>query len=1784
MSDGWETADSGWETANDGWETAGEEPTALKGVLDVASSMPFALAKQFQGAKQAAGEFLGQDQWATDAIAARKQIEAEEKKVGVKFESDVANAAYGGVKSTLQAVPAIGAAAINPLLGMGMIAGGTGADAYGKYRARGGTKEEAALGGALEGGIEGATEALPLGFILKRLGKDGFINFVKGLAVREGFGEQVATIGQDAVDTAIANPNKTWTDYLKERPGAALDTAIATGVQVGLMGGASAAGRRLAPTQTSVSDDVKSNLDALDKAKEEQKRTQGEGTLYVGKDGDVTNELPRKIEESPEQLEAARTELQRQLQEKATRNVEGQQLEILDEAGNVIERPQELDLQPQATQAEAPISPASSKPDSPEFKEWFGKSTLTDVDGEPQVYYHGSDQDFESFRPNKKGLIFVSKSSNFVDSFPTKNISGEGKNTYPVYVRLEKPFKYYNREARIEVLDKIFSNPNLPTFQSGGRLIRYIPDVGNSNWAGTKQEINLKMERGDWFTLERPEVIKAIKDSGHDGMFVKEGGGDQIAVFDPNQLKSVYNRGTWSRDTPEISASNNSYMGAIPISGPDLTPNTVRPWNEFLEGLKTEANLRKAGGLPALDEARIRKMERYIRSQAFDDNAQPIALPESLIIPESGGQVDVKAMVSHIVNLEQVGPSARADLIALMKDIGPYIENVKIQLADTPKVSFEGGREVPAYYTSMDHRIVSGRDGFDVRTMMHELVHAATVRAIIAHVDSAGNPRKGAPQFITELNKIYNDIKAKAVPLKRVDSDKVDYYLNGGRIYGLENLREFASEVMTNRYLQKMMSEMKGPASPKPLLKRFFEAVSKMLGISNKGSETMLTRSMSLIGDIMEYQKNSAADVERLMGRFKGSENLRSLISEMGTNPDHPNATQSVKISTPEAAKAAQIEKVSGETYIPKNPEIDDNLIAKIAKEPDGSKTWNLTPGANARAELANSTLVKTVYQLMNNAYKRGEYNITKMVKPAQDTFISILRNPQKAIVSHDILMREMKKGNDYTAEELRGAGVSDDIIKAHLEFRAMMQDALEKQNRVLRDKGLPEVTALESYVSSRWSGPWRVNIKDSEGNVVWQVAEHSKKKAMDAVEWIKQKEPNLVYDEPKYRKGFERGDNVEAGYLDMLKVLDKDDPRVATLESIYKDYLLNNTENVSSQEKHFLKKKGVRGFAGDRAWSDTDIRDFFEQQFAYAENAYRWSEAQKSMEDVKKLINNKDLQESQKNNIQFSKEYIKNQLGFGKSEAFEAIDNGAARLLGTSPQELQKYMGAAKTLFYLSKLGLSLPFTVTQFLQPAITTPGWHSKLSTEGIKHNPIQTTFKSLYGGAQAALWHYGTFFNSPELTKAAEKTMSKLDIEAAKYMEANGVVDINPMTDIKKGLRPAAVNAVAAPFEFTIKHSEVVARSMAFMGFVDHLKQSGKYDLKSADGRLELFQKAEDMTNLSMTDYRTQERALVFEKMGLTGDAAATLHSYQINNLMQLLKFGQEAANGNPRPLFMMVAMQAMAAGLTGLWFIDDLDDLINNLKKLLPHDQYMKVKDFSLKNLMVQNLPDIASYGLVSAITGTNIHTRMNASDQIPMWPFESTEDPVKNVAGVFPFIQDTINTGMGLATAASPSSSPKERMAGLYAAAPTVAKGPMENLPQFERNGVSLNPKNLQEGQIRRTEEEKSLRNYGLRSIREQKQKDSEFALSKVERQLQDRVKSQSTKAMDYITSGDPKSAVEHLIKYDQLGGDPQAFINRIPQAKIAEVTTELQRRALQAQAGTKSSILKYQRYLQQVQ
>lgn len=171
------------------------------------------------------------------------------------IDSTLGQSVYGGVSSFLQTLPALAAVPFTDGASLlGIFGAQAGTAAYGKYAARGATPGQAFLGGTLEGGIEAATELLPTRFLVSKFGEKGIGAFVGGFLGREMLGEQIATASQDAVDTAIANPTATWSQYLAERPRAAFDTAVAVGVSTGALTTGSALFGKLRETGREVSD------------------------------------------------------------------------------------------------------------------------------------------------------------------------------------------------------------------------------------------------------------------------------------------------------------------------------------------------------------------------------------------------------------------------------------------------------------------------------------------------------------------------------------------------------------------------------------------------------------------------------------------------------------------------------------------------------------------------------------------------------------------------------------------------------------------------------------------------------------------------------------------------------------------------------------------------------------------------------------------------------------------------------------------------------------------------------------------------------------------------------------------------------------------------------------------------------------------------------------------------------------------------------------------------------------------------------------------------------------------------------------------------------------------------------------------------------------------------------------------------------------------------------------------------------------------------------------------
>lgn len=264
---------------------------------------------------------------------------------------------------------------------------------------------------------------------------------------------------------------------------------------------------------------------------------------------------------------------------------------------------------------------------NPVFAKWFGDSKIVnDDDGSPAVWYHGTARDITEFRPKQANAIFVTREPKFAHTFAVMSqewiannektaISAQreaellkeakdmaiedgfgprsksharavedhyeyllskeelanspaAQNIIPMFVKAEKPFRHFEVADVFEVLEAAFNDNK--TFKITLAQSRGVMNLKYN-------ELRDSLYEGAWNVIESPEIQALIRGLGFDAFTVVEGGQLNLAVYNSNQLKSVFNK--------------------TPTSNPDISKSTVRA--KYLGDLDAaqEAALEKAGAI-----------------------------------------------------------------------------------------------------------------------------------------------------------------------------------------------------------------------------------------------------------------------------------------------------------------------------------------------------------------------------------------------------------------------------------------------------------------------------------------------------------------------------------------------------------------------------------------------------------------------------------------------------------------------------------------------------------------------------------------------------------------------------------------------------------------------------------------------------------------------------------------------------------------------------------------------------------------------------------------------------------------------------------------------------------------------------------------------------------------------------------------------------------------------------------------------------------------------------------
>jgi len=173
----------------------------------------------------------------------------------------------------------------------------------------------------------------------------------------------------------------------------------------------------------------------------------------------------------------------------------------------------------------------------------FEHSALLDKNGEPKVMYHGTPNGtFAEFRPG----AYFSSEQQYADRYqnPSASSISTGKQalnpkTFAVFLDIKKPFDLSDPEARRIYIEE---------YVKGGNAIGINPYLSDEEYA--------KIADIDW--TEGEDLKEFLQENGYDydGIRLNEGGdpdgnggvtsrGDSYLVFNPEQIKSVDNRGSF---------------------------------------------------------------------------------------------------------------------------------------------------------------------------------------------------------------------------------------------------------------------------------------------------------------------------------------------------------------------------------------------------------------------------------------------------------------------------------------------------------------------------------------------------------------------------------------------------------------------------------------------------------------------------------------------------------------------------------------------------------------------------------------------------------------------------------------------------------------------------------------------------------------------------------------------------------------------------------------------------------------------------------------------------------------------------------------------------------------------------------------------------------------------------------------------------------------------------------------------------------------------------------------
>ena len=684
------------------------------------------------------------------------------------------------------------------------------------------------------------------------------------------------------------------------------------------------------------------------------------------------------------------------------------------------------------------------------------------------------------------------------------------------------------------------------------------------------------------------------------------------------------------------------------------------------------------------------------------------------------------------------------------------------------------------------------------------------------------------------------------------------------------------------------------------------------------------------------------------------------------------------------------------------------------------------------------------------------------------------------------------------------------------------MKDGWERVNKAREKAGLKAIDFIENYFPAIREGDYWIHILDSKGELKWSSAYSSARQAKLAHEaLVKEFGKEFEVKEPSIQKKGPYDLSSFSAFEETIRAMSKDDPIKNAIQKRYAEIVGKRGFGKTGIMRKDIG--GALGFeAGPKGLKNAEhvLEVYFKRQESYIANLER-SQLQKQLAqpEAAKILEKAPI----------AKDYIDTYLQRARGADLDAlpmvrsiVEGLSTNVFGLGRQAPRKFIqntSSIASLFWL----VTPRFLLSQFAQPFNAL----AKLTDMYQLGKNVSNPAHAFFDGMREALL--------PDATSLEARAWA----QKSGYLKSTIVSLLELKLHDLKGEKWKIVDD-AARYSLGTMEAYVV-RIPVFHMFEKALRQ----EIPAAKERFEM---AANMMDNYMVHYDRESGALVYDKAGITGEAARPLKTYAHNYWGQFFEYAQTFKDqGRVAPLATLLGTQTLVSGLKGVILVAEATAIITLINTMfntdIPTPEQL---------LLESNVSDSLLYGGYSTAIERDISSAMASPSMPQMFSFP----PAEFVGGA---VKDSWNY---LNKFFAGTATDQDEMKAMMAVSPTAMRGWIEALysepgkpipkPGEKMKGDFLAPTDPQEQFIRF--------GMGLKSIDEAKAN----AIARVTKQLLARDVEHKLSALDAIADRiQNKEQLDPALlqRYIREGGDvtnlTQNIVARIKERSMTFVQRE---------------------------